>query len=120
VSGRNLFIMLGTVALISACSSPGSDIIIDPAYVDRAQYDQDLAECERLADQVRQKAGERAARGAVIGGAIGAIWGGNRSVERGAGVGAVSGAAKGAAATENEKKRVIKNCLRNRGYTVLN
>ncbi|MCG6975979.1 MAG: hypothetical protein LJE56_06140 [Acidiferrobacterales bacterium] len=120
MNGRMLIATLGLIALTSACSSPGSDIIIDPTYVDRAQYEQDLAECERLADQVRQKAGERAARGAVIGGAIGAIWGGNRSIERGAGVGAVSGAARGSADTENEKKRVIKNCLRNRGYTVLN
>jgi outer membrane lipoprotein SlyB len=120
VYGRYLVVALGAMILISACSSPGSDIIIDPAYVDRAQYEQDLAECERLADQVREKAGERAARGAVVGGLIGAVWGGDRSVERGAGVGAISGAAKGASLTENEKKRVIKNCLRNRGYSVLN
>lgn len=115
-----------TVALLvaslgTACSSrPGADIIIDPAYVDRAQYEQDLAECERLSGQVRQKAGKGAARGALVGGLMGAIWGGDRSVERGAGVGAVSGAAKGAAATEREQKRVVKNCLRHRGYTVLN
>jgi outer membrane lipoprotein SlyB len=120
VSRLKILIGLVLAGLISACSSPGSEIIIDPSYVDRAQYEQDLAECERLAEQVKQKAGERAVRGAVIGGAIGAIWGGDRSVERGAGVGAVSGAAKGAAATEREQQRVIKNCLRNRGYTVLN
>ena len=108
-------------SLFVACSSrPGADIIIDPTYVDRVQYEQDLAECERLADQVRQKAGGRAARGAVVGGMIGAVWGGDRSVERGAGVGAISGASRGAAETEREKTRVVKNCLRNRGYTVLN
>ena len=117
----SFFIIVVVGVLATGCSSrPGSDIIIDPAYVDREQYEQDLAECERLADQVKQKAGKSAARGAIVGGAIGAIWGGDRSFERGAGVGAVSGAAKGAAATEREQKRVVKNCLRNRGYTVLN
>ncbi len=115
-----LFILVIS-SLLSACASrPGDDIIIDPAYVDRAQYERDLAECERLASKVRQKAGERAAKGAVVGGLIGAIFGGDRSAERGAGVGAVSGASRGAAQTEREKLRVIKNCLRNRGYTVLN
>jgi len=116
-----LFGLLTTSIMFGACASkPGSDIIIDPAYVDRAQYDQDLAECVRLSEQVRQKAGRRAAKGAVVGGLIGAILGGKRAAEKGAGVGAVSGGARGAAATEREKKRVIKNCLRHRGYTVLN
>jgi outer membrane lipoprotein SlyB len=105
--------VLMMASMLVACSSrPGDDIIIDPAYVDRAQYERDLAECERLAEQVKQKAGK--------GGMIGAIWGGDRSVEHGAGVGAISGASRGAAATEREQKRVVKNCLRNRGYAVLN
>jgi len=112
--------MLASISTLAGCASRESDIIIDPAYVDRAQYKQDFAECERLAKQVRQKAGERAAKGAVVGGLIGAIFGGHDSVKKGAGVGAVSGASRGSAETEREKLRVIKNCLRHRGYTVLN
>lgn len=103
-----------------ACSSKKSDVIIDPAYVDRAQYEQDYAECERIAEQVRQKAGERAAKGAIVGGIIGAILGDKESAAKGAGIGAVGGASKGSRETEREKLKVIKNCLRNRGYTVLN
>lgn len=116
-----LFAALVTAGSIAGCTSrPGSDLIIDPAYVDRARYEQDLAQCQRLASQVRQKAGRRAAGGAVVGGLIGAVLGDDRSMEKGAGIGAISGAAKGAAATEREKRRVVRNCLRHRGYTVLN
>lgn len=115
-----VLMVAASIVTLVGCASRGSDVIIDPAYVDRAQYEQDLAECERLAEQVRQKAGKRAAKGAVVGGLIGAILGGKGSAEKGAGVGAVSGASRGAAATEREKLRVVKNCLRHRGYTVLN
>lgn len=78
-----LFGLMATSIVLGACASkPGSDIIIDPAYVDRAQYDQDLAECVRLSEQVKQKAGKRAAKGAVVGGLIGAILGGKRAAEK--------------------------------------
>jgi len=79
--------MAMSIVALAGCASSGSDVIVDPAYVNRAQYDQDLAECEGLAKQVRQKAGRRAAKGAVVGGLIGAIFGGKRSAEKGAGIG---------------------------------
>ena len=53
-------------------------------------------------------------------GAIGAITGNSSSAARGAGVGAVSGGAKGASQGEQDEVRVVKNCLRGRGYRVLN
>ena len=116
-------IMLLTSAcwlLASGCSAHGSKPIIDPAGVDMAQYEADVAECEQIATQVEQKAGERAAEGAVVGGLIGAIVGGSDSAVTGAGVGAVAGGAGGSADTQREKSRVVKNCLRNRGYKILN
>lgn len=116
-----LVLVIMTMSIMQfACSSKKSDVIIDPAYVDRAQYEQDYAECERIAEQVRQKAGERAAKGAIVGGIIGAILGDKESAAKGAGIGVVGGASKGSRETEREKLKVIKNCLRNRGYTVLN
>jgi len=39
---------------------------------------------------------------------------------RGAGVGAVAGGARGVGSTNKERSRVVKNCLRNRGYQILN
>jgi len=114
---RLLLLAVSTI-LISACAR--QQIIIDPAGVDQARYQQDLAECKQIAEQVDQKAGQGAVAGAVISGAIGAILGDRRDAERLAGVGAVSGAASGAGQTRQEKNLVIKNCLRNRGYKVLN
>ena len=114
---RILFLAVSAI-LVSACAR--NQIIIDPAGVDQARYRQDLSECKAIAEQVDQKAGQGAVTGAVISGAIGAILGDRRDAERLAGVGAVSGAASGAAHTRQEKNMVIKNCLRNRGYKVLN
>ncbi len=112
-------ILLTVIAVfLSACAR--HQIIIDPGGVDQTQYQLDLAECRQLAEQVDQKAGEGAVVGAVISGAIGAILGDGRDTKRLAGVGAVSGGASGAAATRQEKEMVVKNCLLNRGYRVLN
>ena len=106
------------IALATGCASSGP--IIDPAGIDMQQYEVDVAECEQISEQVEQKAGKSAAAGAVIGGVIGAITGNSRSVQKSAGVGAVIGGAKGAGSTSQEKEKVVKNCLRNRGYKILN
>jgi len=108
------------VLAIMGCASGGSGVVIDPAGVDKAQYERDLAECQEIAKQVDSKVVGSAAGGAVVGGAIGAILGGSSGAAKGAGVGAVGGTARGASSTEREKQTVVKNCLRNRGYKVLN
>lgn len=112
-------ILLGFVAT-AGCAGRRADVVIDPAGVDMGRYQQDLAQCQEIARQVRHKAVGGAVGGAVVGGAVGGIVGGGESAEKGAGVGAVVGTARGAAATRREKQLVIKNCLRNRGYKVLN
>jgi outer membrane lipoprotein SlyB len=56
----------------------------------------------------------------MVGGLIGATMGNSKTAKKGAGVGAVSGAARGASTTKREKIKVVKNCLRQRGYVVLN
>jgi uncharacterized protein YcfJ len=118
---RNTAILATACLLVLAgCTSHGSKPVIDPAGVDMARYEIDVAECEQIAQQVEQKAGERAAGGAVVGGLIGGIIGGSDSALKGAGVGAVGGGARGSADTQREKSKVVKNCLRNRGYKVLN
>ena len=111
------FTLLGIVAAVGCA---GSKPIIDSAGIDMEQYEIDLAECEQISEQVEQKAGESAAGGAIVGGLIGAITGDITGVVKGAGVGAVVGGAKGTSDTTTEKERVVKNCLRNRGYEILN
>jgi uncharacterized protein YcfJ len=111
---------IACILLAGGCAANSSKPVIDPAGVDMAQYDNDVAECEQIADQVEQKAGKKAAGGALVGGLIGAIVGGGDSAVVGAGVGAVAGGADGAGDTQQEKSTVVKNCLRNRGYKILN
>ena len=112
--------LLVAALFLSACSA--NKIIIDREGVDEARYQQDLARCQQYAEEV--EAGKKVAGGAVggalIGGAIGAILGDSRTAARAAGAGSVTGAAGGASRAAQEKTRVVKNCLRGRGYQVLN
>ncbi len=112
-------IILSLIAT-AGCAGRRSDVVIDPAGVDMGLYQKDLVECQEISKQVRGKAAGGAVGGAVVGGAVGGIVGNSDTAGKGAGVGAVTGVARGAAATRQEKQLVIKNCLRNRGYKVLN
>jgi uncharacterized protein YcfJ len=114
------FITIVAITFAAGCAANRSKPVIDPASVDMEQYELDLAECEQIAEQVEQKAGSSAVGGAVVGGVIGAIVGDSDSVKHSAAVGGVLGGVKGAGATEREKSQVVKNCLRNRGYKILN
>ncbi len=114
-----LLIPLLCSAMLTACAS---DPIIDLKGVNTAQYRKDLAECEALADQVsvgKQAAGSAVA-GAVVGAAVGAAVGNSDTAQRAAGAGATVGAAKGTGQGLNERQQVVRNCLRGRGYNVLN
>lgn len=113
------------LALVACQSGRGplySGPIIDPQGVDMGRYQADLTECQAIADQV--PVGERAvagaAVGAAVGGAIGGIMGNRRTAVRSAGVGAVGGGVQGASSGMRERDQVIHNCLRGRGYRVLN
>lgn len=112
--------------LLTACAGGGSLVdapIIDRKGVEMNQYFADKAECEAYATEI--ETGKKASRGviggAVVGGAIGAIVNrGSNSAERGAAVGAVTGGVRGTQEGIREQERVIKQCLRGRGYRVLN
>jgi len=119
MKGTIFCITLLTITFAAGCAGR-SKPIIDPDGVDMEQYQNDLAQCEQIAQQVEQKAGSGAAGGAIVGGLIGAITGDSDQVKRSAGVGAVAGGARGADATEREKSVMIKNYLRNHNYKILN
>ncbi|MGE0621161.1 MAG: hypothetical protein AB7I04_21925 [Pseudomonadales bacterium] len=115
---------LGLALILLAASACTSKPIVDMKGVNRAQYDQDLAECSQYQGEVPvgQKAVGAAVAGAAVGAAVGVIWDGHdgHTVARDAGTGAVLGGAGGAASGVSEKSQVVKNCLRGRGYQVLN
>ncbi len=117
-----LYSLLAVSILVTAgCGARRGGVVIDPAGVDMAQYRWDLAECQEISRQVDGKAGGGAVGGAVVGGAVGGIVGdSSKAATKGAGAGAVVGLARGARATRHERQKVVKNCLRNRGYAVLN
>lgn len=122
IHARIARIGLTTTLLLAGCTTT-DEIIIDRKGVDMARYAADKAECEQYAAEVRtgEKAVRGAASGAVVGGAIGGIAGdSSEAAARGAGVGAVTGTARGIAQGERERVRVVKQCLRGRGYRVLN
>ena len=111
-------VSLAVLVVVACSSAPGP--IVDTKGVDMARYRTDLADCETYAEQVRIEQGmaKGAAAGAAVGGATGAIRGSD--VGEYAGVGAVAGAAKSGIKGDREKSRVVKNCMRGRGYKVLN
>lgn len=114
--------LFGLIAVLASACTTTDEIIIDQKGVNMARYETDLAECREYSAQVQtgKKAAKGAASGAVIGGAIGAITGDSRRAAEGAGVGAVTGGARGVGQGERDEIQVVKNCLRGRGYRVLN
>ncbi|WP_163931999.1 glycine zipper domain-containing protein [Paraferrimonas sp. SM1919] len=115
-----LLLILTLLSTITGCAR--ERYIVDTKGKNMESYQQDLAECKSYTEQIDTSAdaASDAASGAVVGALIGAIVGGERGAVRGAGVGAVSGGTRGAVKAEREKDKVVKNCLRNRGYTILN
>jgi len=113
---RRLLICIFLACLLGSCASKP---IVDTYNIDTAQYEKDLAQCEEIAEQVAS--GEITAKSAAFGAGVGAAYGvvgGN--VGNAAATGAISGTAGGLLKSDNEKAKVTKNCLRHRGYAVLN
>ncbi len=108
------------LGFLSSCASQQPNIIVDTHGVDMANYEKDLAYCEQFENQVQGQTGKEAAKGAVVGGATGAIWNGSDGAGKGAASGLILGAARGAEQKNREKVKVVKNCLRNKGYKILN
>jgi outer membrane lipoprotein SlyB len=107
-----------TAAGLAGCAgNPGP--IIDTKGVDMARYQVDLNECSGYSEQV--ETGKGVAKGAAGGAAVGAVAGAiGGSAGKGAGYGALGGATSSALKGDREKQAVVKNCLRGRGYKVLN
>jgi hypothetical protein len=98
--------------------------VVDPkTSLHPEHYETDLAECRQLAEQGAHPGGS-AAGGAAIGAGVGAALavatGRNDRIGQAAGGGAVIGGAKGAGAGAHEQRAIVRNCMKGRGYAVLN
>ena len=113
-----------------------NNVVVDMSQVqDYTQYQTDLQQCEGLAVQNQPDAPQReavagtAVRGAAVGATAGAISGGSgsKAAKKGAGIGVIAAASRNSrnrrAASANasaQTDQIVKNCMRGRGYNVLN
>ncbi|MCL1141140.1 glycine zipper family protein [Shewanella gaetbuli] len=121
-------------ALAFCVFSANANIIYDKTGVDDKDFIYDEHQCIEMSQQVQKDHHSRgvlssAAKGAAVGAAGSAIGGGSGSegAKIGAGVGVVSGLLGGAKDRRNneanyqaEKEKVVRNCMANRGYIILN
>jgi uncharacterized protein YcfJ len=108
--------------LLVGCAGPNYRPIIDTARVDFNQYERDLRDCQGYATQTAnaaQTAAVGAAAGAIFGLALGAIVGHGVDKNAMTGAGALFGAVDGAGHGETNQRDIIRRCLANRGYSVL-
>lgn len=111
------------VLLMTACTTlnagSGHRPIVDGG--DLANYETDLTECQAVAEQ-RDYVNDETKSDAAIGAAVGALAGagGDRGdIVGGAIVGAVVGAGSKAYDVRTERKNIVINCMRNRGYNTV-
>ena len=112
---------LSAAVLLNGCASYRP--LVDQRSVSSPRkYEHDLHDCQRYAAQVSpgQSALAGALFGALLGAAISGALGGDRYVtEHVAAVGAVQGAAEGAAGGADAQIDIIRSCMNERGYAVL-
>jgi len=131
---RNSVSLLLCAGLLAACAGTYEPVIDQRASApmpgrSSGDYQQDLAECRQLGERANP-AGDAAGQallGAAIGAALGAATGGivgGLSAGTGAAVGAASGGiigvASGGAGGVSDQRRIIDNCMRGRGWAVVN
>ena len=116
-----------SAAVLSGCTAT-SQPIVDTKGVDSNQYAKDNADCENYASNANV-AGDAAvgavggaAGGAALGAITGALTGGGAGTGAaiGAATGGVLGLGGGAYSGVEQKREIYRNCMRNRGYSVLN
>jgi outer membrane lipoprotein SlyB len=108
------------IASIAGCAAH-PDPIIDTKGVDPERLAEDWEECEAYTEEilVAEGIGKGATVGAAVGAATGAV-SSRRDVGEAAGVGAIYGGTRSGLDADREKQKVFKNCMRGRGYRVLN
>jgi uncharacterized protein YcfJ len=121
---------------VAVATSAHANVVVDMSQIeDYTQYQTDLQQCEGLAVQNQPSAPQResvagtAVKGAAVGAAAGAISGGSgsKAAKKGAGAGVIVAAGRNSrerrdasANAAEQKDQIVKNCMRGRGYNVLN
>ena len=108
------------VVVLAGCAAH-PDPIIDTKGVDPDMLAQDWDECEAFTQEIDVATG--VGKGVAVGTAVGAATGAvsnRRDVDEAAGLGAIYGGTRSGLDADRQKQQVFKNCMRGRGYRVLN
>ncbi len=121
--------ILVATAFLASCVSSYDPVVDFKASRNTSQaYDQNLRECQALAEQSGSPVEDAAvagvgaaALGAALGAISGAILGGGAGTgaAAGAAIGGTAGVAGGGVAGVADQRTIVRNCLRGRGYAVV-
>jgi outer membrane lipoprotein SlyB len=119
---KKLIVFVLVASMLSGCAPVPYRPIVDTG-TPKGDYNADSEDCRGIASNVR--VGDTVGGGAVIGAVFGALLGAavglkGDNLRQVAAAGAVSGGAQGLAYGSGEWMQVFNNCMRGRGYNVLN
>ena len=123
---KKMFLYLNLFFVIGCAQTDLSDrndiAIIDTRGVDESVFKKDYSECSDFAKNIdlTERTLKQGAVAGATGAAVGAIIGGEEAAEKIGGSAAVLNAVEANLDGRNEQAKIIKNCLRGRGYKVLN
>ena len=123
---KKLFLYLNLCFAIGCAQTDLSDrndiAIIDTRGVDESVFKKDYSECSDFAKNIdlTERTLKQGAVAGATGAAVGAIIGGEEAAKKIGGSAAVLNAVEANLDGRNEQAKIIKNCLRGRGYKVLN
>ena len=123
---KKLFLYLNLFFVIGCTQTDLSDrndiAIIDTRGVDESVFKKDYSECSDFAKNIdlTERTLKQGAVAGATGAAVGAIIGGEEAAKKIGGSAAVLNAVEANLDGRNEQAKIIKNCLRGRGYKVLN
>ena len=123
---KKLFLYLNLFFVVGCAQNDLSDrndiAIIDTRGVDESVFKKDYSECSDFAKNIdlTERTLKQGAVAGATGAAVGAIIGGEEAAKKIGGSAAVLNAVEANLDGRNEQAKIIKNCLRGRGYKVLN
>ena len=123
---KKLFLYVNLCSVIGCAQTDLSDrndiAIIDTRGVDESVFKKDYSECSDFAKNIdlTERTLKQGAVAGATGAAVGAIIGGEEAAKKIGGSAAVLNAVEANLDGRNEQAKIIKNCLRGRGYKVLN
>ena len=123
---KKLFLYVSLCFIVGCAQTDLSDrndiAIIDTRGVDESVFKKDYSECSDFAKNIdlTERTLKQGAVAGATGAAVGAIIGGEEAAKKIGGSAAVLNAVEANLDGRNEQAKIIKNCLRGRGYKVLN